>query len=70
MRIALMGMGRLGRSLSIYMQDNPALEATSWRRGEPVPTDVDLFWICVPDHAIAEVAKLIPQGEVVLTHRG
>jgi len=70
MRIALMGMGRLGRSLELLIDAHPSLECLPWRRDQRKPTQVDLYWICVRDSAVATVAGLIPTGKVVLHASG
>lgn len=64
MRIALLGMGRLGRSIAPLLQE-AAHEVLPWRRGEPIPT-ADVAWILVPDDAVPEVAHLVQPGPVVL----
>jgi predicted short-subunit dehydrogenase-like oxidoreductase (DUF2520 family) len=70
MRIAVMGMGRLGRSLQQLMAAAPHLEAVPWRRNDPIPCNVDVYWICVSDGAVQEVAGRIPTGNVVLHASG
>jgi len=67
-RVAILGMGRLGRTVA------PLLAAAGhavlpWRRGEPVPA-ADIAWITVPDGAVADVARLVPPGPVVLHASG
>ncbi len=68
MRVALLGMGRLGRTLAVLLPraGHPVLP---WRRGEPVPT-AEVAWITVPDGAVAEVARLVPPGPIVLHASG
>jgi len=61
-------MGRLARSLA------PELEAAGhrvspWHRGQPIP-HADLHWITATDSAVAEVARLVPQGGVLLHASG
>ena len=68
MDIALLGLGRLGRTLV------PALEAAghrvqTWRRGESFPV-ADVAWITVADGAVAEVARALPPGPIVLHASG
>jgi len=70
MRIALMGMGRLGLSLQQLLGDHTHLTTIAWRRNDPIPTDVDVYWICVSDGAIADVARQIPTGAIVLHSSG
>jgi predicted short-subunit dehydrogenase-like oxidoreductase (DUF2520 family) len=70
MRIAIMGMGRLGRSLHELMNETTTLQPIAWRRNEPIPGGIDVFWICVRDDAIQEVAEQIPPGSIVLHSSG
>jgi predicted short-subunit dehydrogenase-like oxidoreductase (DUF2520 family) len=44
-------------------------EVRPWHRGEPVPAS-DVAWITVPDDAVAEVARLVRPGPVVLHASG
>lgn len=66
--VALMGQGRLGRSLALLLPER-GVSVVAWRRGELVP-DADLHWILVPDGAVAEVAGLVPRGALVLHGSG
>ena len=68
MVVALLGQGRLGRSMGTLL---PAagFPVRPWRRGEPLP-HADVYWICVRDDAIAEVAALVPSAAVVLHASG
>ena len=70
MRVALMGMGRLGQSLHQLIGAHTHLESHPWRRNDPIPTGMDVYWICVSDGAIEEVARKIPKGSVVLHSSG
>ena len=70
MDVVLMGMGRLGRSLAELLSPVHKIRVEAWRRGTRIPTSADVYWICVPDHAIAEVAQQIPTGGVVLHASG
>ena len=70
MRVAVMGMGRLGRSLVQMLSPHPDFEVVGWRRKEPIPTDIDVYWICVSDQSIARVAGQIPSGSIVLHASG
>ncbi len=68
MDVALLGLGRLGRTLQ------PLLEAAGhrvlpWRRGESFPV-ADVAWLTVTDGAVAEVARALPSGPVVLHASG
>jgi predicted short-subunit dehydrogenase-like oxidoreductase (DUF2520 family) len=67
-RIALLGLGRLGRSLLPLLRE-AGHEVLTWRRGEPVPL-APVAWIVVPDQAIASVAALVPPGAIVLHASG
>lgn len=42
-----------------------ALDAPALRRGEPVPPDVDVLLLAVPDGAIATVAAAMPDGPLL-----
>lgn len=68
MRVALLGPGRLGRTLAILL---PAagVEAVPWARGEPIPR-ADVYWLTVRDTAIAEVARLLPVDAIALHASG
>jgi predicted short-subunit dehydrogenase-like oxidoreductase (DUF2520 family) len=70
MNVAIMGMGRLGRSLNALLSTKPGVRVETWRRGMAVPLESDVYWICVPDGAISEVAQIIPVGAVVLHASG
>ena len=70
MNVALMGMGRLGRSLYALLDGKPDVQVKTWRRGMAVPSGSDVYWICVPDSAISEVAAQIPVGAIVLHASG
>lgn len=64
MRIAIVGRGRLGRTLGPLLAAAGHAVATSGR-GEPVaPADVVL--LCVPDGEIPAAAAAVPAGPVVL----
>ncbi len=68
MDIALMGLGRLGRSL-LPLLETAGHRVLPWRRGEPCP-HADVAWLTVSDGAVAEVAQLVPPGPVVLHASG
>jgi len=68
MEIAILGMGRLGRSLALSLTE-VGYHVHPWRRGEPIPA-AEVTWITVPDEAVAEVARLVPTGTVVLHASG
>jgi predicted short-subunit dehydrogenase-like oxidoreductase (DUF2520 family) len=56
---AIIGAGRMGTVLA------QALRAPAIRRGEPIPADVDVLLLCVPDTAIAAVAATMPEGPLL-----
>jgi predicted short-subunit dehydrogenase-like oxidoreductase (DUF2520 family) len=64
MRIAIVGRGRLGRSLAELWPATGHEVALIPGRG--APHDVDLVVLAVPDGAVAEVAARIPPGPIVL----
>ena len=68
MRVALLGMGRLGRSMATLLS-RAGHEVRPWKRGEPLP-EADVAWLTVSDRAIAEVAAQVPPGPVVLHASG
>ncbi|MBE2316375.1 DUF2520 domain-containing protein [Solirubrobacter sp. CPCC 204708] len=59
MSVAVVGAGRMGTVLA------QALEARALRRDEPVPADVDVLLLAVPDTAIAAVAAAMPEGPLL-----
>lgn len=68
MHVALLGAGRLGRSLAELL---PAagVPATLWRRGEALPA-ADVYWLTVRDAGLAEVAAQVPRDRVALHASG
>jgi len=56
---ALVGAGRMGSVLA------QALQAPALRRGEPVPADVDVLLLAVPDSVIEAVARTMPEGPLL-----
>ncbi len=66
MVVAVLGLGRLGHTLAILLP-RAGIPVRGWRRGEPLPP-ADVYWICVRDTAIAEVAAAIPIGSGVVLH--
>jgi predicted short-subunit dehydrogenase-like oxidoreductase (DUF2520 family) len=56
---AVVGAGRMGTVLAA------ALEAPALGRSAPVPADVDVLLLAVPDGAIAEVAAAMPPGPLL-----
>lgn len=64
MRIAIVGPGRLGRSLDrLWRQCGHEVRMVG--RGDP-PSEADVAVLTVPDTAVAEVAALLPTGPIVL----
>ncbi len=68
MRIAILGQGRLGRSLCQLLAGS-AFDVRPWTRGHLVPA-CDIALIAVTDAAIREVAQQIPSGPIVLHTSG
>jgi predicted short-subunit dehydrogenase-like oxidoreductase (DUF2520 family) len=68
MDIALLGLGRLGRSLQPLLE-SAGHQVLPWRRGEPFPR-ADVAWLTVSDGAVAEVAGALPPGPIVLHASG
>lgn len=68
MRVALLGMGRLGRSLAVLLP-RAGVDVCVWSRGAPIP-EADVYWLTVRDTAIAEVAALLPKDAVALHASG
>lgn len=56
---AVVGAGRMGTVLAA------ALGAPALRRQDPVPADVDVLLLAVPDGAIASVAATMPEGPLL-----
>lgn len=68
MRVAIMGRGRLGGSLEFLLRA-AGQEVVGWSRGEALPS-ADVYWLCVPDRAIPEVAAMLPSGAIALHSAG
>ncbi|MEQ1505080.1 MAG: DUF2520 domain-containing protein [Myxococcota bacterium] len=69
MRIAIVGRGRLGRTLAPLL--SAAGHAVALRaHGDPSPLEVDAVLLTVPDAAVAEVARGIPAELPVLHTSG
>ncbi len=68
MRVAIVGMGRVGRSLAILL---PAagVDVVTCARGERIP-DADVFWVTVSDAAIGEVGAILPPSGIALHAAG
>lgn len=70
MKITLVGAGRAGTSLATALA-RVGHDVTLVHHDEvstPMPPDVDLVVLCVPDDAIANVAAQLVPGEFVLAH--
>jgi predicted short-subunit dehydrogenase-like oxidoreductase (DUF2520 family) len=68
MRVAVLGLGRLGGSLLPLLRA-AGVDAVGWRRGEPMP-EADVYWITVGDPAVPVVAAQVPAGRIVLHAAG
>jgi predicted short-subunit dehydrogenase-like oxidoreductase (DUF2520 family) len=66
--IAIVGRGRLGRSV-LHALRGAGLPVTDVGRGEPIPP-AGTTWLLVPDRAIAEVARAVPSGGILLHSSG
>lgn len=66
--VVLVGPGRLGRSLALGLRA-AGLEVQLVGRGDAIPP-AGLTLLTVPDRAIAEVARLVPPGGVLLHSSG
>ena len=67
--IAILGMGKLGSSLNVLL-DASGYRTKSWRRGEQLPSDCDIYWVTTSDSDINGVAKEIPMGPLVIHSSG
>jgi predicted short-subunit dehydrogenase-like oxidoreductase (DUF2520 family) len=68
-RIAILGMGKLGRSLSILL-NAAEYSVTEWSRGKTIPSDCEIYWVTANDSNIPEVANLIDIGSLVIHSSG
>lgn len=66
LEVAILGMGRLGRSLAVLLP-RAGVPVHPWRRGEPLPR-APVRWICVGDAAIPALAAQVPADGAVLLH--
>jgi predicted short-subunit dehydrogenase-like oxidoreductase (DUF2520 family) len=64
-RVAIVGAGRLGTSLSTALRAAGVQVDGPLGRGEPPRPDAAVMLLCVPDAAIAAVAATIPAGPLV-----
>lgn len=63
MRIAIVGPGRLGRSLAVLLERAGEDVSLHGRGADP---DADVVLLVVPDTAIAEAARAVHRGPIVL----
>jgi predicted short-subunit dehydrogenase-like oxidoreductase (DUF2520 family) len=68
-RIAILGMGKLGRSLSILLNE-AGYSVTEWRRGSTIPGDCEIYWVTANDSNISDVANLVDVGPLVIHSSG
>jgi predicted short-subunit dehydrogenase-like oxidoreductase (DUF2520 family) len=68
MRVAVVGMGRLGRVMATALA--PRHDVRPVGRGGAVPTDVDVAWLCVPDGTLPAVAATLPVDTPVIHSAG
>ena len=68
MHIAMLGMGRLARTIAPLLE-GAGHRVTRWRRGEPQPR-AELSWITASDDAVAEIAAWLEPGSIVLHASG
>ncbi len=68
MRVAVLGLGRLGRSV-IPLLERAGHTVLPWSRAQAFP-EADVAWLTVSDASIAEVAAALPRGPVVLHASG
>lgn len=69
MRWAIVGRGRLGRTLAELLP-RAGHPIVTVGRGETIPTDVDGVLLCVPDNTVRALAFQCPPDRVVLHHSG
>ncbi len=67
MRIAIVGHGRLGQVLARTLAVRHPVVCPG---RDPIPLDVDVVWLAVPDAALAEVARRLPPHAVALHSAG
>ncbi len=68
MKIAIVGVGRLGSALASLLGARHELHPV--RRGVPIPDNMDVVWLAVPDSAVCEVGSGVVAGPVVLHSAG
>lgn len=69
MRVAILGVGRLGGSLARVLP-KAGVDVVTWSRGAPLPVGADVYWVTVADNAVAEVAARLPPEAIVLHAAG
>ncbi|MEN9785607.1 MAG: hypothetical protein RLZZ299_871 [Pseudomonadota bacterium] len=69
MHVALLGAGRLGRTLAVLLPRH-GIRATLLGRGDAVPVDVDALWVTVRDGEVAGVGAALPPGLCALHASG
>src|SRR5262245_41310097 len=57
---AVVGAGRMGAVMAAGLHAGPPL-----KRGDPIPADVDVVLLCVPDSQIAAAARAVPDGPII-----
>lgn len=68
MHVALVGPGRLGRTLASLLPD-AGHTVSLCGRDTPIP-HADVVWLTVPDAAIAEASARVPAGPIVIHASG
>jgi predicted short-subunit dehydrogenase-like oxidoreductase (DUF2520 family) len=68
MRVAMLGLGRLGGSV-LSLLGAAGVDAVGWSRGQAVPP-ADVYWLTVRDAAVHQVAALLPADAIALHASG
>jgi len=69
MRVAILGMGRLGGSMAVASRA-AGLDVVTWTRGAPLPSGAEVYWVTVGDAAVREVAARLPKDALALHAAG
>ncbi len=69
MHVTILGVGRLGGSLTALLRAS-GVTVTTWSRGEDIPRGADVYWVTVRDGSVAEVAARLPPEAVALHAAG
>lgn len=69
MQIAIVGPGRLGRSLATLLP-GAGHRVTLHDRRLDLPAQIDLIWLTVPDRSLSDVARALPEGPPVVHASG